>query len=178
MCSGTPIGEGSRIRQIASGLRRWTREGPPPFPFPHSDQQFPLNQVGAGEACVCMEAVFTALKVAGLRDVPGGQPADGLFPEICPRLHRAQPKPLAGSALSGQIPVSRRLPVRQRQLRPFKGRDVRRAFLGSRRDAPGHPPNVGRVRSPVAQSALCRGSRRSGRSRLDRSPGRGRPPAA
>jgi hypothetical protein len=60
----------------------------------------------------------------------------------------------------------------------FKGRDGRRAFPGSRRDAPGRPPSVGRVRSPVARSAPLRRSRRSAPNRLDRWTVRARRPAA
>jgi hypothetical protein len=60
----------------------------------------------------------------------------------------------------------------------FKGRDARRAFPGSRRDAPSRPPTVGRVRSPLARNAPLRRPRRSARNRLDRWTVRARPPAA
>src|SRR3954471_6792994 len=60
----------------------------------------------------------------------------------------------------------------------FRGRDAGRAVPESRRDAPGRPPCVGFVRSPVARSAPLRRSRRSGRNRLDRWTVRARPPAA
>ncbi len=59
-----------------------------------------------------------------------------------------------------------------------KGRDARRASPGLRRGAPSRPPSVGRVRSPVPQSAPLRRSQRSARNRLDRSPVRVRLPAA
>jgi hypothetical protein len=60
----------------------------------------------------------------------------------------------------------------------LKRRNARSASPDSRRDAPSRPPTVGRVRSPVAQSAPLRRSPRSARNRLDRSPVQARPSVA
>lgn len=65
-----------------------------------------------------------------------------------------------------------------RSLLRVKGRDGRRAFPGSRRDAPGHPSAAGRARWPAARSDPLRGSRRSARNRPGRSPVRERRSAA